>query len=115
MTFPAQFDVQYEKYRAGAKNAHGNAVDAWDPPVPRKVIGWGPPQSSQPEPKLAGHDREVVDIEVMVPPDWTSGHRDRITLPGEGITQQIGGVESTAGNPFGWVPGHIINVRRVDG
>ena len=113
MTFPALFDVGYKPFVEGAEDAHGNPTEGWGPVEPRKVIGWGAPQSS--EPKLAGHDRDVVDIEMAVPAAWQSTPRDRIILPELGEMEQIGITETNSGNPFGWVPGHIVNLRQVNG
>lgn len=111
--FPALFTIQWMAYSGEGEDAHGNTVDVWAAPADRQVIGWGSPSTT--EPKLAGHNRDVVEIELLVPSDWASHPRDRGILPDLGQVEQIGKVESTAGNPFGWVPGHIVNLRQVNG
>ena len=113
MTFPALFEVGFKAFIEGSKNAHGNPTKQWGEVETRKVIGWGAPQSS--EPKLAGHDRDIVEIELAVPADWKSTPRDRIILPDLGEMEQIGITETNSGNPFRWVPGHIVNLRQVNG
>lgn len=112
MTFPTPFTVLLEAYTPGVTDAHHNPVDAWSAPVPQPVIGWGPPATA--EPKIAGQDRVVVDQELLVPPEFVCGPRDRMTLNGK-LYEVIGEVEGTAGNPFLWIPGGVVNLKRVDG
>jgi hypothetical protein len=114
MTFPALFTVQYLEYSAsGGVDAHGNEIAGWADPVERQVIGWGVPDTS--EPAVVGHDRDTVDIDLFVPADWVSSPQDRVVLPDMGQMEQIGHVQFTTGNPFGWVPGHVVKLKQVNG
>jgi hypothetical protein len=107
-------NVQWREFIEGDEvDGHGNTVEEWADPVDRQVIGWAPPSTEEPE--LAGHNRDVVDLEMMVAADWMSSPRDRVTLPDLGQFEQIGKVETTSGNPFGWIPGHIVNLKQVNG
>lgn len=63
-SFPTPFTVGHRVYRAGGETDYGTA-ESWDAPVERAVHGWSAPRTS--EPKLAGHDRDVVEIELLVP------------------------------------------------
>ena len=96
----------------GAADPFGNPVEAWGAPVAQKAIGWNPPASG--DPKLAGHDRVVVDLELMVPPEFVAGPKDRITVNGKKFSV-IGYPEDTDGNPFGWYPGKVVNLHRIEG
>ena len=121
--FPLAFTVGHRVHNASGRDAYGNPIDSWAPPVARKVYGWGAPQTS--EPKLAGHDREIVETELLVPASWTSSHRDRIILDFDEDTwtedadiqehEVIGGPEMFDHNPFGWNPGGIVNLKVVNG
>lgn len=87
-------------------------AESWTPPVTKQVYGWGAPTSS--EPKLAGHDRDIVEIELLVPPGFECGARDRIVLDGVEF-DVIGEPQHYDHNPFGWNPGGVINLKAVNG
>lgn len=110
--FPLLFTVGHQVFDASSEDAHGNPVEGWLPAVERRVYGWGAPQSS--EPKLAGHDREIVEVELLVPPGFVVAARDRIVLDGVEF-DVIGGAEHFDHNPFGWNPGGVINLKAVSG
>lgn len=110
--FPTPYTVDTEAFMPGAKDEFNNPVDAWENPVQQPVIGWEPPQSD--EPKLAGHDRVVVELELYAPPDFIAGPNDRVTINGRTYLV-IGYPEGTDGNPFEWAPGKTVNLRRVEG
>ncbi|MGO3325318.1 hypothetical protein [Gordonia sp. (in: high G+C Gram-positive bacteria)] len=112
MTFPLLFSVGHRVYNGSGEDAHGNPVESWATPVVREVYGWGSPQTS--EPKLAGHDREIVEVELLVPPGFSCSARDRMVLDGVEF-EVIGGPEMFDHNPFGWNPGGIVNLKKVDG
>ncbi|MFD4294141.1 hypothetical protein ACFWQG_13065 [Rhodococcus sp. NPDC058532] len=120
MTFPTPHEVGLHIWSAGAEDAHGNAVDVYTPPLgaagaPHSVIGWSVPTST--EPAIAGHDRVIVDVELLTPPDFPARARDVIDLPygPAGRFEVIGEVGDTEGNPFGWAPGGTLHLRRVEG
>lgn len=110
--FPLMFTVGVCAFQEGDLDAHGNPVKSWSDPVSVRVYGWGPPQSV--EPKLAGHDRVVVDLEVLVPPEFTCGPHDRVVVNGETF-DVVGRVEDYSGSPFGWNPGGVLNLHRTEG
>lgn len=104
------FAVEFEAFEPGFEDAHGNTVDAWALPVERTARGWAPTSSH--EPKIVGKDRVVVDVEMFT--DWPAGHRDRVTFGGRRYLV-VGESEDWNHGPFGFAPGHVINLRRVDG
>lgn len=111
--FPLLFTVGQRVWSAtGQDDDHGNAVAGWADPVEKRVYGWGAPGGA--EPKLAGHDRVVVQVELLVPPAFECSPRDRMVLDGLEY-DVIGPVEAYDHNPFGWNPGGVINLRRVEG
>ncbi|WP_341258219.1 hypothetical protein [Gordonia malaquae] len=110
--FPLPFTVGHCVYSGTGENAHGDPFESWSVPVSKPVYGWGAPQTS--EPKLAGHDREIVEVELLVPPGFECSHRDRMVLDGVEF-EVIGGVEMFDHNPFGWNPGGVINLKAVNG
>lgn len=63
--FPTPFTVGHRVFSAGAIDDYGNPAESWAAPVDRKVHGWSTPRTS--EPKLAGHNRDVVEIELLAP------------------------------------------------
>lgn len=111
--FPLMFTVGHRVWStSGEDDAHGNPVAGWSDPVDKRVYGWGAPNSA--EPKLAGHNRVVVEVELLVPPDFDCSPQDRVVLDGAEY-DVLGTVESFGHNPFGWNPGGIVNLRRVEG
>lgn len=65
--FPTPFTVGHRAHSMSGRDSHGNPVSSWSAPIPREVHGWAAPSSL--EPKLSGHDRVVVDIELFAP-EW---------------------------------------------
>lgn len=69
--FPTPFTVGHHAYSATGTDDYHRAVETWFPPkasagTPIPVYGWANPAGG--EPKLAGHDRVVVEVELYVPP-----------------------------------------------
>ncbi|MBF6333441.1 hypothetical protein [Nocardia transvalensis] len=94
-------------------NEAGRLITEWTPrPEAEPVYGWGPPQTR--EPKTAGYDRLVVDVELFAPPTFSVKPRDRVRLAGQDY-QVIGYAEDYTHGPFGFAPGVVVNLRRGDG
>lgn len=110
--FPLLFTVGHKAYVGAGEDSNGNEIPTYAPVVTRPVYGWGAPQRS--EPKLAGHNREVVEVELLVPPEFDCKARDILILEGD-EHEVIGGPEMFDHNPFGWNPGGVINLRRSNG
>lgn len=76
------------------------------------VAGWAVPTSD--EPKVAGHDRLEVDLELYAPsgvfhPD------DEVVIAPYGRLRVLGWPENYDHGPFGFVPGvEVINLGRAD-
>lgn len=80
--------------------------------TPVKVAGWSKPSSD--EPKLAGHDRLTVDVELLAPVG-VFGDRDAVQLPDrDGLMEVVGEPENYSFNPFGWDPDlEVVNLVEV--
>lgn len=117
MTFPLRFEVGVHTYSTGADDGYGGTTDTYtpavgEPGVSQKVYGWSAPSST--EPKVAGHDRVVVDVELLAPPDFTVSAHDLVDLP-DGVYEVVGQPEDYNHGPFGFTPGLVVNLRRVEG
>lgn len=120
MTFPLRYSVGHHAYSTASQDEHGNDVPVFTPALdrpgtPRKVYGWSTPDTT--EPPLAGHDRVIVDVELLVPEGFPAKPRDVIDLPAgpSGQFEVVGEVRDYNHGPFAWRPGSVVNLRRVDG
>ncbi|MFT4125083.1 MAG: hypothetical protein QM662_02480 [Gordonia sp. (in: high G+C Gram-positive bacteria)] len=111
---PALFDVGHKMYLEGAVDDWGNPVDTWADPVSKKFITWA--DYATEDPKLAGHDRDVVDAGIIVYPDFGSvSPRDRMVI--DGIEYEV--IGSPERNDKAWwdcdVLNRVINLKSVSG
>lgn len=76
------------------------------------VAGWGAPVGD--EPKLAGHDRRTVEVELFAPVGVFTP-TDAVELPDRPQRLEvIGQPGNYEHNPFGWSPGlEIVNLAGV--
>ena len=109
MNFPTPWTVQHVVWSAGGTDAHGNPVDVYAPPVDVKVMGWS---ELQPDERVSG--RVVIDLRLFGPPGMSGASRDRWILP-EGVYEQQGPVQDYTRGPFGFAPGVVVNLQRVEG
>lgn len=117
MKFPTPFTVGWHVYSTTTTDGYNRQVPAYTPEktaegTPKAVYGWANPTNT--EPKLAGHDRVVVDVELYTPPGFNPGPHDLIDLP-QGQFEVIGYPEDYNHGPFGFQPGYVVNLRRVEG
>ncbi|MCK9468661.1 MAG: hypothetical protein M0Q49_04525 [Porticoccaceae bacterium] len=68
--FPVRYSVGVHKASSPTRDEYGREVTAYTPPkdqpgTPLPVHGWANPRNT--EPKLAGHDRVVVELELFIP------------------------------------------------
>ncbi len=119
MTFPTLFQVGVHAFTESLvlddyneiEPVYAPAKDADGTPVP--VYGWSTPDST--EPPVAGHDRVIVDLQLLAPPTTTIGAHDLVDIPDEGQFEVIGDPLDFDSGPFGFKPGKVINLRRVEG
>lgn len=97
-------------YQPGAEDDHGNAEDAWAPPVLVAVYGYGPRGDST-EP---GGTQVIVGLQVLAPKSVSVDSRDRFVIAGK--TYEVEGeVGDWTNGPFGFTPGIEFNLKRVEG
>lgn len=114
MTFPLAQTVQHAVYDGTQRDSRGNVIDSWATPVDVAVYGWY--ISTTHEPQIAGHDRVLVDAQVLGPESWVPAPKDKVLLPGRpGEYQVIGETEDYNHGPFSWKPGNVVNLRKVTG
>lgn len=78
------------------------------PGAPRQVIGWGPTKSDEPEP-----GRTIADIDLLVPPGFTASPDDVADLP-IGRFEVAGYPLDYNHGPFGFTPGSVVQLKRVE-
>lgn len=109
---PALFTVSLEVRDSSGTDPLGVPVVVWGAPVAHSVCGWATPTST--EPKLAGHDRVIVDVELYAPTAFPANPHDRVLIEGKRY-EVVGEAEDFTHGPF-WDPGvKVWNLRRVDG
>lgn len=118
MLFPTPYSVGVHRRLYSTVDDYGRDVPAFFPARdvpgdPVRVHGWGSPRSL--EPKLAGHDRVVVELELFAPVGTSIGPHDLVDLP-DGQFEVVGHPEDHSCGPFApGVGGLVINLRRVEG
>ena len=109
---PTPFTVTVAPFDSDATDAHGNDVDAWGTPVDQPVYGWGPAGSA--EPREPGRDEVTTDLDLLVPPGFTCTPRDRVTVADQTFEVE-GRVQDYTRGPFGYQPGGVVRLQRVEG
>lgn len=109
---PALFDVLHLPYTGVDTDAYGNEVDTWGPGQSKKFVTFNNPQTT--EPKIVGHERDVVDLELVVLADFGRvSAKDRMVIDGD-TYDVIGRPEDYTRNPFRRDFGcRVINLRLV--
>lgn len=111
---PLNFEVvKVERVVTQERDELGNSVSSESVvETPVKVAGWAVPRAD--EPKLAGHDRRTVEVELFAPVGVFQ-LTDGVILPGRSdVLEVIGEPENYEHNPFGWSPGlEVINLAGV--
>lgn len=74
-----------------------------------KVAGWAVPRTA--EPKLAGHARRTVEVELFAPVGMFRP-QDAVELPErDDVLEVVGEPENYEHSPFGWAPGlEVVNL-----
>jgi len=105
--------VQRVPYEGSGEDAHGNEVELWGSPVTLAgVYGFDPGSSS--EPRLAGHDRVIVEPTLYGPYDTPIESDDRVVVRGD--TYEIEGfVRRWKHMRSGLEAGAVVTLRRVSG
>jgi hypothetical protein len=102
--------IGHAVYQPGAVDAHGNSSDAWADPVQVWVDGYGPRTDSV-EP---GGSQVIVGLQVFIPKGLAVSPQDRFVIGSQTYTVE-GEVGDWNHGPFGFEPGVVVNVKRVEG
>jgi len=103
------------RYKIKWQDSHHNDIESWAEPVDRYVYGANVPTSE--EQTADGHNREVGYRTLLTPSNFESNVRDRCKLPPlyDQLYEVDGDVDNTDGNPFGWTPGGLLKVVKING
>lgn len=111
MTFPLAQTVGHKPYSSTTKNAHGNDVAVYGAVVDREVYGYGPPiRVADAEP---GGTQVIEGIDVYAPL-FPVDDRDLFVVGGLDY-MVIGEAGDWTNGPFGFEPGQVIHLKRVEG
>lgn len=112
ISFPFEV-VRLRRTHTTTRNELGNEVIVEvEDADPVKIAGWASATSD--EPKVAGHDRLTVDVELYARPgDFSEG--DAVRMDQYGLLEVIGHPEDYNHGPFGFDPDLVVvNLRRAD-
>jgi hypothetical protein len=111
VSFPLAQTIGHAIYTPGSVDSHNNPIDAWASPVNVAVYGYGPPvRTEEAEP---GGTQVMQGIQVLAPV-FAVDPRDRFVIAG--ITYElVGEAANWDHGPFGYQPGMLLRLRRVEG
>lgn len=96
-------------YTPPLNDGSDNAVDG----TPVQVMGWAPADSTEPQ-----QARVVHDIDLYVPPGVAVTPQDVVDLPLDrsvGRFEVVGHPDDWTKGPFGFTPGAVVKLKRVEG
>lgn len=111
MGFPLNQTIGHKVWSAGSVDTHGNPVDTWAAAVDLAVYGYGPPAvRAETEP---GGTQVISHLEVYGP-STPVDPRDRFVV--DGILYEVAGESNDWDHgPFGYTPGVVVRLKRVEG
>lgn len=108
-TFPTPHTVTHRVWSGTGKDTHGNVVPTYTAETV-EVYGW-----AAPAPEERTNERVVVDMRLYAPASLTVDSRDQFELA-DGHTYTVQGpAQDYSYGPFGWAPGIVVNLERVEG
>lgn len=99
-------------WMAGVEDAHGNVTESWVESAVLHGCAFDPGSTS--EPRLAGHDRVIVQPALYVSYDAPVGPLDRIVVDGRTFTVE-GGPRRWCSPFTGKNAGSVITLQEVSG
>lgn len=111
--FPTPFTVLTHAVSEGADDAYGSPTKTWAAGVQQRVMGWAPASTDR-EPVEVGRTVVVRDLDVFAPPEFAIGPHDRATIDGL-LYEVVGNPGDYTHGPFGFTPGIVVSLKRVEG
>lgn len=115
MDLPIVGQVQHAAYSPTEETPPYLPSEAWSAPVAVDTHGWWPPTSDQILGVEPGRRAEEIERALLIPQGTDCGDRDRWTLPGDGIFEQVAGPQDYSHGPFGTQVPLIAYLKRVEG
>lgn len=110
--FPTPFTVQHTRQGKTGENALGQDVLGDPQTVPRDVSSLRH-RSTTVGTTGALKDRVIIEYSMATPDsDWT--HGDTVTIPDGRDFIVEGGAQDFNSGPFGFEPGYLVTLRRVE-
>lgn len=108
---PTPWSVGRRVFSGGGMDAHGNPTRSWSDPVDARVFGWAPAGTAEP---TVARDEVTWDLDLFAPPGFAATHMDRFVVDGLEF-DVIGVVRDFTHGPFGFAPGVVLRLKRVEG
>ena len=109
VTYPLAQMVGHKRYRTVTEDSHGNPVTLYGATVLRPVYGYGP----RVLPTEPGGTQTIEGLDVFAPL-FPVDPRDLFVVEGKEHAVE-GDVSDWTRGPFGFRPGQVIHLRRVEG
>jgi hypothetical protein len=107
------YTVEVEPYLSTQVDDYNNPIDAWGEPRKERVYGWAPSGSFE---TTGWRSTVTSDAQLLVPPAFSCGHRDRVKTPDGFVWEVKGDVERYDHGPFStWAVGGVVNLIRFEG
>lgn len=110
--FPLAQTVGHKPYAGAGEDAFGNETAGYGDVVDVQVYGYGPPaRSTDAEP---GGTQVIEGLDIFSPSSFAVDPRDLFVVDGHEY-MVVGEVSDWTKGPFGFAPGQVIHVKRVEG
>lgn len=109
--FPSPYSVDLLVRTTGPEDAHGNATTTYAEPQRVQVIGWAPATADQ---QPADDTRQAVVRDLDLYAESFSGRPLDRVLVGGVLYEQVGHPEDWRFGPFGFTPGVVVHLKRVE-
>lgn len=122
--YPTPWTVGWHHSSSGTPDGEGNPDTVYTPDLvdeddelvdgtPVQVMGWAPASSTEPQLGRVEHD-----IDLYCPPGTVGRPNDVVDLPVDrsaGRFEVVGWPLDWTKGPFGFTPGMVVQLRRVEG
>lgn len=111
--FPTPYKVFLHTRLQSVKDERGRKTETWHSQgLECEVMGWAPPTPDMTLTDDAG-ERLAKKLDLLVPPDFSCGHRDKIIIDNIPYIA-IGEPQDFTKGPFGFRPGKVVHLERFE-